>query len=451
MTVRRLALLMALIAGGPSLGAVVKAGELSTVPAIPLYASVPFLLLLVAIAVVPFINRRWWERNYQWVSFGLGAIVILYYLIGLGNSTRPLRTLGEYVSFISLIGSLFIATGGIHVRLRGKSTPLANTLYLGAGALAANVLGTTGASMLFIRPYLRVNRYRLRPFHVVFFIFLVSNIGGALTPIGDPPLFMGYLKGVPFFWVIGKMWVIWLFSLVALLAIFFLIDLRSFSQIREESREKAEKEGERAKIGGIHNFIFIGVIIAAVFVQEPPFIREGIMWGAALGSYYTTRRELHAKNEFNFIPMKEVAILFAGIFATMIPALDWLELNSASIGITHPGGFYWGSGMLSAFLDNTPTYLNFLTAAFGLFRLDVDNPHDMVLFLSQHWKFIQAISVGAVFFGAMTYIGNGPNFMVKSIADQAGAKSVSFFGYMVKYSIPILLPLFFLVWLVFFR
>ncbi|MGB9773356.1 MAG: sodium:proton antiporter [Bacteroidota bacterium] len=448
---RALTALVGFVIGSPFFGAILHAEEVESIPAVPLYASIPFVVLLAAIALMPFVSHKWWERNYPWVSFSLGFIVVVYYLFVLQNSSRLFHTAYEYISFISLIGSLFVAAGGIHIRLRGRSTPMANVIYLAAGSIAANILGTTGASMLFIRPYLRVNKYRLRPFHVVFFIFLISNIGGALTPIGDPPLFMGYLKGIPFFWVIGKVWEIWFLVLVVVLAIFYFLDRRSFIRLRERVRERAEEERERAEVNGLHNLVFLGIIIAAVFVERPPLIREVIMWGAALGSYLTTKREVHAKNEFNFIPIKEVAILFAGIFATMIPALDWLDLNSWKLGITHPAQFFWGTGILSSFLDNTPTYLNFLSAAFGLFHLNIDNPHHMALFLENHWKYIQAISVGAVFFGAMTYIGNGPNFMVKSIAEQSGLKPVSFLGYMVRYSVPVLLPVFFIVWLLYFQ
>jgi Na+/H+ antiporter NhaD/arsenite permease-like protein len=235
---------------------------------------------------------------------------------------------------------------------------------------------------------------------------------------------------------------------------------------------EVEEEGEHAIVAGMHNIVFLLVIIGAVFLSEP--IREIIMIGAAVASYYTTKREIHERNNFNFIPIKEVAILFVGIFATMVPALDWLELNAGQLGITKPAQFYWGSGMLSSFLDNAPTYLNFLSAAFGLHGLSVDNALHMQAMLgtispsdlahlqtlpvsivqpvtAESWRYIQAVSAGAVLFGAMTYIGNRPNFMVKSIAGQAHIKMPKFIGYMVKYSIPILLPIFAMIWYLFFR
>ena len=431
----------------------------------------PFVLLLLAIAVVPFVNRHWWERNYPLVAYGLGAVVVAYYVVILHNAPRLLLTSYEYVSFISLIGSLFVVASGIHIRIRGKAAPWENVMLLGIGAVVSNLLGTTGASMLLIRPYLRVNKYRVKGYHVVFFIFLVSNVGGALTPIGDPPLFLGYLKGVPFFWVLTRAWLPWLFVIGMILLVFFAIDTYSFRRESKKVRAVAAQP-EEAEVSGLHNVWYLLIILGAVFLQKPILLREIIMWGAALASYYTTKREVHEKNEFNFVPIKEVAILFVGIFATMVPALDWLELNSSTLGIVTPAQYFWGTGVLSSFLDNAPTYLNFLSAAFGLHGANLDNAMHMRAMLgsstpqalglpnplhagalaitAETWKYIQAISLGAVFFGANTYIGNGPNFMVKSISEQAGVRCPSFFGYIVRYSLPILIPVFFIVWLLFF-
>lgn len=432
----------------------------------------PFILLLLSIAIMPFINRHWWEHNYPLVSFALGAVTVIYYFFILKNAPRMIHTAIEYFSFISLIGSLFVVAGGIHIRVKGRSTPLANVILLGIGAVISNLLGTTGASMVLIRPYIRLNKYRISAYHIVFFIFIVSNIGGMLTPIGDPPLFLGYLKGVPFFWVITRVWYIWLISVGLILLIFYIIDRYNYKKLPDEMEREIESKGEEAVVEGLHNVIFLLIILGAVFLKEP--IREIIMIASAVASYLTTKREIHERNDFNFIPIKEVAILFAGIFATMVPALDWLELNAEKLGITHPGQFFWGTGVLSSFLDNAPTYLNFLSAAFGLHGLNVDNPIHMKAMLGllspndlahlefshnfnvlpitpDSWRYVQAISVSAVMFGAMTYIGNGPNFMVKSIAEQFRVKMPSFFGYMIKYSIPILLPIFAFIWFVFFR
>jgi Na+/H+ antiporter NhaD/arsenite permease-like protein len=406
----------------------------------------PFALLLLAIAVVPFLNRHWWERYYPHVSIGLGLFVCGYYAIYL-DYHRMLETFVDYFSFIVLIGSLFVAAGGIFLHTERRATPLVNTILLTAGALVSNVLGTTGASMLLIRPFLRINRSRVRGYHVVFFIFIVSNMGGALTPIGDPPLFLGYLNGVPFLWTLQKVWPVWLMALVLVLAVFFLLDTRSYR--KWAAGESHHAKPARIELRGTQNFFFLFIILAAVFAPTP--VREIIMIAAAAAAYRFAKKDALRANEFTFTPIKEVAILFAGIFATMVPALDWLALNADHIGIKTPGQFYWCSGILSSFLDNAPTYLNFLSAAMGLHQLTLGNVEHMRILLSEHALYVQAISVAAVFFGANTYIGNGPNFMVKSIAEHHGVKCPSFFGYIVCYSLPVLIPIFAVTWLIFYR
>jgi Na+/H+ antiporter NhaD/arsenite permease-like protein len=406
----------------------------------------PFVVLLLAIALMPFVRRRWWETYYPHVCFGLGLIVCAYYVLVL-DYRRMLEISVDYFSFIVLIGSLFVASGGIFLHTERHATPWMNTLLLAIGALAANVLGTTGASVLLIRPFLRINRPRVRGFHVVFFIFIVSNMGGALTPIGDPPLFLGYLNGVPFQWTLLQVWHIWLPAIILVLAVFFLFDTYSYRQWREEKHRRLREAG--LELRGSRNFFFLVIILVAVFAATP--VREIIMITAAAAAYRFANKEALRANEFTFTPIKEVAILFAGIFATMVPALDWLALNADRIGIRTPGQFYWASGILSSFLDNAPTYLNFLSAAMGLHHMVLGNPEHMKILISEHARYLQAISVAAVFFGANTYIGNGPNFMVKSIAEHAGVKCPSFFGYIFRYSLPVLIPLFFLIWFLFFR
>ncbi len=407
--------------------------------AIPLWVSLPFLLLILAIAIMPFIHRRWWERNYPYVSVGLALITILLYLFLFHGYERLWGTAQEYFSFIVLIGSLFVVTGGILIRIEGTATPLLNGGVLFFGALLSNLIGTTGASMLLIRPFLRLNKARLKGYLVIFFIFLVSNIGGALTPIGDPPLFLGYLKGVPFFWVLPNTWSAWLFTVTLLLAIFMFLDFRNRSGLDEPVFAGAR----RLFVLGGYNLIFLALILIAVFL--PPPWREILMIIAACASYFLTPHSIHQDHDFNFAPIKEVAVLFFGLFATMMPTLDWLEIHAGSLGLSSPGSFFWATGSLSSFLDNAPTYLSFLSAAMGFTGLDVNG----MLALSPFY--IKAISLGAVFFGANTYIGNGPNFMVKSIAERAGVKCPSFFGYIFRYSLPILLPVFFLVWFLFLR
>ena len=407
----------------------------------------PFVVMLLSIAFMPFIHLHWWEKNYPKVAVALGAIAVTYYLAFLGQPGRVAEVAHEYVSFIALIGSLFVVAGGIHISVRGEATPLRNTVFLGIGAVIANFIGTTGASMLMIRPWIRMNKYRITAFHVVFFIFIVSNVGGALTPIGDPPLFLGYLKGVPFFWTAENLWMPWLVIVGLLLAIFFVADTFNFRRAPEVVRE-LETAHEEFRVDGKRNFFFIGVILAAVFLPVP--WREIIMIGAALASWYVTPKQVHEMNHFNLHPVKEVAWLFFGIFGTMIPALDYLQVNSDSLGVETPLQFYAFTGLLSAVLDNAPTYLTFLAAALGQKGLSLGDPADVAAFAYSHTPILVAISLGAVFFGAATYIGNGPNFMVKAIAQHAKVETPSFFGYVLRFSLPVLLPVLVLVgWLFF--
>jgi Na+/H+ antiporter NhaD/arsenite permease-like protein len=463
----------------------------------------PFGVLLAAIALAPLWFSDWWSRHYPTVAFGLAATVLGYYLFGLPPAARVtvLHTGIEYFSFIILIGSLFVVSGGIHITVKGEATPKDNVVFLLVGAVLANFLGTTGASMVLIRPWIRMNKYRVTTHHVVFFIFVVSNVGGCLTPIGDPPLFLGYLKGVPFFWVVERCWPMWLTGVGILLAMFYMVDRKNYLRAAKSVRAHlAEPEGAW-RFSGSHNVLFLAMILGSVFINDPPFLREGIMIAAALGSWFSTKQAVHKSNDFNFHPIREVAILFIGIFATMMPALDYLKGHAASLGSATPAFFYWGSGSLSSVLDNAPTYLSFLSAAIGF-----ASPPELVKAVMEHlrdnaaqlaaltgpnaepirqavealqrfhpdllaagkvttadvelalilgnalWvKCLVAISVGSVFFGANTYIGNGPNFMVKAIADQQRVHTPGFLGYVFKFTLPFMLPMLFVVWLIFFR
>jgi Na+/H+ antiporter NhaD/arsenite permease-like protein len=398
----------------------------------------PFVVMVLSIALMPFINLHWWEQHYPKVAVSLAAVTVTYYVMTLHDGWHMLEIAHEYVSFIALIGSLFVVAGGIHIRVRGESTPLRNTLFLAIGAVLANFIGTTGASMLMIRPWIRMNKYRITAFHVVFFIFVVSNVGGALTPIGDPPLFLGYLRGVPFFWSVEKLWPAWLFMVGALLVMFYVLDRRNFARAPEVVRE-LETGYEKFRVEGKRSFIFIAVIIAAVFAPSP--WREILMVAAAAGAYVSTPRPVHESNHFTFAPIREVAWLFLGIFGTMVPALDYLQMNSDKLGISTPVQFYAVTGTLSSFLDNAPTYLAFFATALGQQGLSLTRPEDVAAFAAGHAIHLVAISLGAVFFGAATYIGNGPNFMVKAIADQAKVSTPSFFGYILRFTLPVLLPL----------
>ena len=408
----------------------------------------PFLALLIAIATGPLFFSHWWLRHYPKLAIGLGSVTIAYYIFGLHAAPRVLHTAQEYVSFITLIGSLFVVSGGIHIHVKDESTPLANTLFLLFGAIIANLIGTTGASMILIRPWLRMNKSRVDAHHIVFFIFIVSNVGGGLTPIGDPPLFLGFLKGVPFMWVLKNCWPMWLCAIGVLLTIFYAMDQRSFVRGPVAVLEVKKRSEDKWKVDGSTNLVFLAVILASVFIDKPLFLREAIMITAAVASYFVTSKTIHAANEFNFHPIREVAILFVGIFATMLPALDWLGANAKTFGKLEPTFFYWGSGFLSSVLDNAPTYLSFFEAAKGMYGTSIgtaellDNPQ----FASQ----LVAISIGAVFFGANTYIGNGPNFMVKSIAEHQKVRVPTFLGYL-KYTFLILMPVWTLIWFVFIR
>lgn len=348
-------------------------------------------MLLGTIALAPLLAESWWGKHYAKVSFGLAAITLVYYLLTLKAYGRVLHVAHEYTSFIVLIGSLFVVSGGIHIKVKGEATPWANTVFLLIGAILANVLGTTGASMLLIRPWIRMNKYRVTAHHIVFFIFIVSNVGGSLTPIGDPPLFLGYLKGIPFWWVAEHCWPIWLVGVGFLLTVFYITDQANYRRAPREVRAQLAEPPDEWHVSGLWNLVFLVVILGAVFINHPAFVREGLMAAAAVASYLTTKAKVHEANHFNFHPIQEVAILFVGIFATMLPALDWLQFNAGKLATPSPAFFYWGSGTLSSFLDNAPTYLSFLSASFGLF-IDADIIESVKALIAQHGAGLAAIS-----------------------------------------------------------
>ena len=454
---------------GVILGAVVGLGitgleSRPAAPEIPLWLVLPFVFLLGSMALTPLFFPRFWARHYPDFALFLGGAISACYLLGLGSHGREKmgHAAVEYFQFIALVGGLYILSGGILIEVRGPSRPWVNTALLAVGAVLANVLGTTGAAMLLLRPFLRLNQGRIKAFHVVFFIFIVANCGGLLTPIGDPPLFMGYLKGVPFTWTITNLWPQWLFVNGLLLTLFFLFDWRCGGHFSAS----AGQAGIGIK-GGL-NLFFLLLFIASILLDSAlkeltgrydlPF---GALLQAGLAgvSLRFGNREIRQKNEFTFHPLQEVAFLFFGIFATMVPALSYLEQSASRLGLQTPAAFYFATGALSALLDNAPTYLCFLQLSFGLFGLDL-NPANFHEFLSATHlpatssaaplalagrQVLAAISTGAVFFGALTYIGNGPNFMVKAIAESAGVKMPSFLGYM-GYSLLLLLPILGLNW-----
>lgn len=403
---------------------------------LPLWSVLPFVCMLIAIAIIPLTHGHWWEsnRNKALVSIVLGIPVGIYFLFS--DHHQLIHTATDYVSFIILLGSLFTISGGILLRGNPQGTPVINTVFLFVGAVIANLIGTTGASMLLIRPLLRTNDTRKHISHIpIFFIFLVSNIGGSLTPLGDPPLFLGYLQGVPFFWTL-RLLPLWTLSVGIVLFIFYLFEKRAWKReapmVRDEIRE------EPLEVEGKLNLLwFLGVLVS-VFLPMP--YREITMVSMGCLSYMFTPKEIRVQNRFTFYPIKEVAVIFAGIFSTMIPALLILKARGADTGIREPWQFFWITGG-SSFLDNAPTYLTFFSLAEGLnLRGSITRIPENILI---------AISAGAVFMGANSYIGNGPNFMVKSICEELGIKIPSFFGYMI-YSSLILIPVFILVTTVFF-
>ncbi len=433
----------------------------------PPFLVIPFVVLLLMIATGPIFYPHFWHRRYPLIAIILGALMILTYVFYYQDYHRPIHALSEYLSFIALVGSLYVASGGILIKIDKNGTPLQNVGLLIFGSVLSNIIGTTGASMLLIRPFIRINRHRIKPFHVVFFIFMISNVGGSLTPIGDPPLFLGYLKGIPFFWVIEHVWHIWLIGVGILVAMFYFIDLRAYQRWLAHNPQQRHFSN-KITIKGSKNFAWLALIITSVFIDpnvfswvpaleiegiRVSFVRELIMFGAMYLSYKFADEDSLRGNEFDFEPIKEVAYLFIGIFGTMIPALALVgEFAGSEVGqqLINEHALYWGTGIFSSVLDNAPTYLTFLAAAMAKFGLDISSSADVLDFAAHHDLYLIAISIAAVFFGAMTYIGNGPNFMVKSIAEQAGIEMPSFFGYIMRFSLPLLMIMLLLIYLIFF-
>ena len=400
---------------------------------------VPFVLILLAIALLPLIVPHWWEYNSNkaLVALILGVPVAGYLLLqGETGWHRVQHTLLEYVEFMVLLGSLYTISGGIALRGDLQATPVVNGCFLGLGALLANLMGTTGASMLLIRPLLQTNAERRYVTHtVVFFIFLVSNIGGSLTPLGDPPLFLGYLRGVPFTWTLS-LWPVWLTTVVLLLVVYGVWDTIMHARESPQALRLDRTRLEPLRLQGSINFLFLGLVVTAVALVPAPW-RMLLMLAATGGSLLLGGTAARHANQFTYAPIIEVAVLFLGIFLTMAPALELLDQYGASLGVNTPARFFWATGVFSSFLDNAPAYVTFFEIARAQASLTLSGT--TVAGVPDSW--LRAISLGAVFMGANTYIGNGPNFMVKAVTEEAGIKMPSFFGYMI-YSGLILMPLF---------
>lgn len=427
---------------------------------VELWMVIPFVVMLLTIAIAPLMAERLWESNRNKLIFTAiisVATIILLSCYGLGGDIVH-GLLHEYIPFIMLLLALFVVTGGIHISGDITATPLVNTFILGLGFVLASVMGTTGAAMLLIRPLLQINQQRVHKVHtVLFFIAIVANCGGLLTPLGDPPLFLLYLKGADFAWFSG-MFPQWLTAGVLLLGMYMLTDRYYYGKEPAEAKLRDLQEQEPIKLTGARNFLYLGMVIAAVLFinknyipamadEHAPFyitfLRDIVLAIIIILSLATTRKSVRQANNFSWAPIMEVAILFVGIFVTMTPAMLYLNQNAQSLGLTEGWQFFYSTGTLSAFLDNAPTAVAFHTVAAGLPDVAGEVAGVSALLL-------QAISIGAVFFGAMTYIGNGPNFMVKAIAEQEGVKMPSFFSYILKFSLVVLLPVYIIVQLIFF-
>lgn len=457
----------------PSFALAAEGGAESIGHSLPIWFCIPFAGMLLCIAVCPLIVERWWEKKKQYVVILWSLAFIIPFAIYAGISMAAGEVLevifGDYITFIVLLFGLFCVAGNICLEGDLVGTPKLNVLLLLIGTLLSSWIGTTGASMLMIRPLIRANRWRHRKVQViVFFIFLVSNIGGCLTPVGDPPLLMGFMNGVDFFWSL-RLIPVMILNVVLLLGLFFILDIRAYKKdIADGATPNTDGERAPLRLKGVHNIIFLIVIVGAVILSGvlpkmvPFFAQEIHIYGevsveistilevvlilvAAVLSFKTTDKGIREANNFTWDAIQEVAILFIGIFITMIPALLILKAQGASLGINQPWQFFWITGFLSSFLDNTPTYLVFFTTAASLGF--TDGIKTALGYIPE--VILMAISCGAVFMGAITYIGNAPNFMVRSIAEENGIKMPSFFSYLF-WSIGCLIPVFLIDMLVFF-
>jgi Na+/H+ antiporter NhaD/arsenite permease-like protein len=418
--------------------------------ALPLWSVAPFVLMLVAVALLEVVAGRWWSRltNKVVVAIVLAVPAAAHLLLGYGSSggvDALTHSLTEYASFLSLLAALFVISGGIEVRGSLAGTPLANAGMLSIGAVLANLIGTTGAAMVLIRPFLRANAKRRNRAHlVVFFVLVVANAGGLLTPIGDPPLYLGFLKGVPFDWTF-QLWAPWLFVNGTVILIFNLVD--QFVVNGEERRDPDEGlmddviVHEPLRVAGRRNVLLLSAVVLVLLGKGSGFGNDGRPWpfgvlefvlvGIAYASYRCTPRSIHRANQFSFGPIASVAVIFAGIFVTMTQPLLILNARAGQIGLTEPWQYFWASGALSSTLDNAPTYLAFTSVAAGQLGISVDDPRYLAPLAAAPAgsELLFAIACGAVVMGSLTYIGNGPNLMVKEIAELRGIRMPHFFAY----------------------
>jgi len=444
---------------------------------LPIWSAIPFIGILLSIALLPLLAPKFWHHHFGKISIFWAlafSIPFLLYYKSVAFYEIAHIYLIDYIPFIILLWALYTVSGGILLKGSIKGNPLTNLIMLLIGTLLSSWIGTTGSAMLLIRPIIRANSERKNKVHIViFFIFLVANIGGALTPLGDPPLFLGFLHGVNFFWTLKLIPHMALVSAILLVA-FFILDTYFYKKEESSSKETEEKTKEREPIRllGMHNFIFLFGIIAGVLFSGSVKLGETTIFGVHVAyqnlirdlflifmgilSLKTTKDSLRKDNNFTWFPIQEVAILFAGIFMTIIPALAMLKSGSSGpLGfivnaVKEPMHYFWITGGLSSFLDNAPTYLTFFNTSLGQFFPGQSESVAIVKLMAEKTTYLKAISAGAVFMGAMTYIGNAPNFMVKSIAEENNIQMPSFFGYIMKYSLIFLVPAFVIVSLIFF-
>ncbi len=439
------------------------------------WSMIPFGLMLLIIAIGPLVAEKFWEKNiYKLiVTLVLGVPTAICLVMGGMANELEHQVLFDYFPFIVLLLALFVITGGIHISGDIKAKPIVNTGLLALGWLLASIMGTTGAAMLLIRPLITTNQQRKYTTHtILFFIALVANCGGLLTPLGDPPLFMLFLRGADFTWFLHLV-PEWLFVGVVLLIIYFCMDTYFYKKEHWTALSADAREAIPLQLKGGINFLYlIGVVLSVALINESfipqmgeedasiwvKYLREIVLISLTLLSYYTTKKEVrYGMNKYSWAPIIEVAVLFLGIFTTMTPALAYLKAHAADLGLTSPWQFYYATGALSSFLDNTPTAVAFHGVASGLPEATAAAGAGIVSGIFEGTTFVagvpeillKAISLGAVMFGSMTYIGNGPNFMVKAIAEENGVRMPSFFGYMIKFSLIILLPVYILAQLIF--
>jgi Na+/H+ antiporter NhaD/arsenite permease-like protein len=428
---------------------------------IPVWALIPFVVMLLCIAIGPLVAEHWWENNKNKliVSLVLGVPTAIWLCLNGMSHDLMHQMIFDYIPFIILLTALFTVTGGIHLSGDIPAKPSVNTLFLGIGLVLASIMGTTGAAMLLIRPLIETNKERKNKVHtILFFIAIVANCGGLLTPLGDPPLFLLYLKGAPFTWFLN-LFVEWAFAGILLLVIYYFVDSYCYKQEKKEDLIKDFQRVKPLRLSGNINFLYLAAIVCAVAFINPgtipamgeehapiymKLLREIVLVVIILASLFTTSKKVREDNKYSWGPIIEVAVLFLGIFATMTPALLFLKEAAPNLGLTESWQFYYCTGALSSFLDNAPTALAFHSVASGL---PVVEGATMVAGIPE--ILLKAISIGAVFFGAMTYIGNGPNFMVKAIAEENKIEMPSFFGYMIKFSLIVLLPVYIITQLIF--